>query len=328
MTKDFAWKAVAVVAAYALPLAGCSTQGSSMQPGDAGDAAVDTGAGGDASAPVFGGSRPVTVRVPSGYEPTKPTPLVMMLHGYGSSPQLTELYFKMSSIADAAGFLYVAPLGTQDPSGARFWNATDACCDLYGSGVDDDGYLTSLVAEIAGTYNVDPKRTYVIGHSNGAFMAHRLACNHADVFAAAVSFAGAVWADATKCAPSAPVGVLQIHGTADTEVFYAGTLPDGGMSDAGLGPDAGPLAPYPGAVQSVAIWAGKNGCSPMLVDTGMTLHVDSDLTGMETTVSQHDGCASNGAAELWTVQGGTHVFLFTPDSLQQIWQFMQSHAKP
>jgi poly(3-hydroxybutyrate) depolymerase len=80
-------------------------------------------------------------------------------------------------------------------------------------------------------------------------------------------------------------------------------------------------------VQTVATWAEKNGCSPALVDTGTRIHVSEDGQGLETKISRHDGCAKNGAAELWTVDGGGHLFVFTPDSLERIWQFMQAHAK-
>lgn len=297
------------------PLACSTTQSATPSVADAGD---------DSGERTFGGARPVTVHVPAGYDPSKPAPLVMMLHGYQSANVLTEIYFKMSSRADVDGFFYVAPNGTFDKRDNRFWNATDACCDMYGSGVDDVGYLTSLVAEIRGAYAIDPKRIYVMGHSNGAFMANRLACDHAETFAAIVSFAGATWADASKCNPSARVGVLQIHGTADQSVLYDGTIapPDGG--DAG----APELGAYPGAKANVAFWAKKNGCAPDLVDTGTKLHVDQSGIGMETVVSRHDGCTPNGAAELWSVTGAGHIFTFTPESLAQIWQFLAAHPKP
>jgi dipeptidyl aminopeptidase/acylaminoacyl peptidase len=85
----------------------------------------------------FGGSRPVTVRVPDGYDAKKPAPLVIMLHGYGSAGRLTDIYWKMSSIADKHGFFYVAPDGLQDKTGKRFWNANPNRCDYEKTGVDD-----------------------------------------------------------------------------------------------------------------------------------------------------------------------------------------------
>jgi polyhydroxybutyrate depolymerase len=306
-------------------LSDCSTKdGASASPAsDAGaDVAVDDA--GDDAGPMFGGARPVTVRVPAGYDPTKPAPLVMMLHGYGSANILTEYYFKMSSIADEHGFFYVAPNGTFDSKGSRFWNATDACCNFDGSAVDDVAYLISLIAEIRGTYQIDPARIYVMGHSNGGFMANRLACDHAELFAAFASYAGAVWSDPAKCAPSAPVGELQVHGTIDDSVFYGGTIP---VPDAGTdaGPTMGPY--YPGAAQTVGIWAQKNGCADALDDTGTTLTVLAGPQMNETKVFHHAACNKNGAAELWSVTGAGHVFAWTQAGLEAVWAFFAAHAK-
>jgi polyhydroxybutyrate depolymerase len=241
-----------------------------------------------------------------------------MLHGYGSANILTETYFPMSTLADEHGFFYLAPNGTFDSQDRRFWNATDACCDYDHTNIDDVGYITGLVAAVQAAYSIDPARIYVMGHSNGGFMSHRLACDHAEIFAAIASYAGAVWADPSRCQPSEPVGILQVHGTADTEVLYGGTIPEGGATPSGV---------YPSAQQTVATWAQKNQCPGSLGDTGTTMHVDTDGTGDETTVARYDACAANGAAELWSVQGAPHVFLWTHDALEAVWAFFEAHPK-
>ena len=112
--------------------------------------------------------------------------------------------------------LYATPNGTQDLLALRFWNATDACCDFFGSGVDDSTYLANLVAAIDSAVGVDPRRRFFVGHSNGGFMSYRMACDHADEVAAVVSIAGATFDDTADCAPVRPVSTLQIHGTSDT----------------------------------------------------------------------------------------------------------------
>jgi polyhydroxybutyrate depolymerase len=302
-----------LVPLFCIAAVACHGSSSSAPSPDAGDEG-DLDAGGI----TIGGDRPVTVRVPAGYDPSKPAPLVMMLHGYGSANILTEDYFAMSSLADEHGFFYVAPNGTFDSTDHRFWNATDACCDFDHTGIDDSGYLASLITQTQAAYNIDPARIYVMGHSNGGYMSHRLACDHADVFAAIASYAGAVWSDPTKCNPSGPIAILQAHGTADTEVLYGGDEPDSGSLPTGV---------YPGAVETMAIWATKNGCDPALNPTGVTMHVDTDGTGNETTVSSHTGCPGNSAAELWTIQGAPHVFVWTHDGLEAVWSFFAAHPK-
>jgi poly(3-hydroxybutyrate) depolymerase len=137
-------------------------------------------------------------------------------------------------------------------------------------------------------------------------MTHRLACDRADLFAAGVSFAGAVL---TSCDPSTTVGMMQIHGTKDESVLYEG---EGDMQ--------------PGAEKTIAIWAAKNHCAEKASEAG-SLDVDPAGKGQETKVTRHEGCRDNGGAELWRVEEGPHVFAFTPEALERIWQFLEAHAK-
>src|SRR4051812_44230953 len=108
-------------------------------------AAADAGAAATVEDFVVGGARPVTVHVPPGYDPAVPAPLVILLHGYGATGLIQSLYFGMEAVAPERGFIYAYPDGTRNVEGMQFWNATDACCDLYQSGVDDVAYLTGVL---------------------------------------------------------------------------------------------------------------------------------------------------------------------------------------
>src|SRR3974377_713752 len=79
--------------------------------------------------------RPFQLYVPT-VLPTQPVPLVVGLHGYGSNSTQLADYFGLIDQAQRRGFLLALPDGTVDSSGAQFWNATDACCNLGGSKVD------------------------------------------------------------------------------------------------------------------------------------------------------------------------------------------------
>ena len=107
-----------------------------------------------------GGSRPVTVHVPSSYRADHPAPLLIMLHGWGSSGAQHESYLQLAPVADARGVLYAYPNGARDRHGDRFWNATDACCDFGRRGVDDVSYLTDLVKQ--STRSSTPRQTGAI----------------------------------------------------------------------------------------------------------------------------------------------------------------------
>jgi polyhydroxybutyrate depolymerase len=179
-----------------------------------------TAAGGDPTA-----SRPYDVFVPTSYRKSVPMPLVILLHGYSVSGAELESMWQLQPVAEERGFLYVHPDGTTDAIGARFWNATDGCCNAGMLPVDDSGYLETVIEQVEAAHSVDPQRIYVLGASNGGFMSYRMACDHADKIAAIASVGGAMYLDATKCEPSRPVNVLEVHGTADEVIPYDGGLP-------------------------------------------------------------------------------------------------------
>ncbi len=257
-------------------------------------------------------SRPYGLKVPESYDGQRPTPLVVLLHGYTSNGATQDAYFKLSELADRRIFLLAYPDGTRDLIGNRFWNATDACCDFFNRGVDDVGYLDAVIDEIAGRYNVDPRRIYLVGHSNGAFMAHRFACDLGGRVAAIVTLAGMQWQDETRCAASSPVSVLHVHGRNDEVIRY-----EGGST---------PRGAYPGAVETVGAWAAKNGCAGSFATNGQHLDLDKSIAGEETAVERYSGCAGVDV-ELWTIEGGGHVPAFTERWAETIWDFMADHSK-
>ncbi len=256
-------------------------------------------------------ARPYDVRVPPGYDGTKPTPLLVLLHGYGATGFLQEAYFGIDPIVDQLGWLFVAPDGTVDSMQHRFWNATDACCDFDHTGVDDVAYLTAVIDDVAAHYHVDPKRVYLAGHSNGGYMAHRMACDRADRIAAIVALAGDNWKDVSKCKPSAPVAVLQVHGDADTEVPYGGDLTS------------------PSAMSSILSWVTLDGCRPAADGSSPNLDLDATVAGAETSILTWSGCRPGGAAELWTMDKVGHLPNFKqPDWPQDFTAWLAAHPKP
>jgi polyhydroxybutyrate depolymerase len=292
-------------------LVACSSSGSSDT--------ADAGVRGDYDPVPFGGSRPTTLYVPSSYSDAKPAPLLVLLHGYGTSGLTQDLYLDLRKYAEQLGLLYVHPDGTVDSTGSRFWNATDACCNFDGSPVDDSSYLAGLVAEIGTRYVVDPKRVIFVGHSNGAFMSYRMACDHADLIAGIVSIAGDTWLDPTRCTPSAPVGVLQVQGTADKSVLYDGSTNLGGKGN----------GPYPGAKATVAQWAKYNGCDATPDTSAPPLDMDDSIPGPETTVTEYvGGCHANGDVELWTIQGAGHIPSFSANFDPSMLAWLLAHPKP
>ncbi len=255
------------------------------------------------------------LHIPPSYDPAVPMPLMILLHGYGASGATQEAYMRFGPLADEYGFLYLHPNGDLDSIGNRFWNATDACCDFFTSGIDHSTILQQLIDDTKASFNVDDRRVWIVGHSNGGFMSYRMACDHADTVAAIASLAGATFADPTACTPAEPVHVLQIHGTNDGTILY------GGGSIFG--------APYPGAVASVERWASYDGCTLVQDTSAPPIDLDAGIAGDETTVTRYtDACLAGGSGELWTIVGGEHVPNLTAQFSRLVVEWFYAHPKP
>lgn len=251
----------------------------------------------------FGGDRPVTLRVPDDFDATVARPLLVMLHGYMSSGIVEETYLKLAGTASARGYLYATPDGTFDAGGLRHWNAWPDG-DEKGA-ADDVAYLTKLIEDVRQAYNVDPKRIYITGHSNGGAMTFRMACELASELAAAAPFAGYMPKN-SGCKPAQPLHVLEVHGDLDPAVPYAESVDSLGAKGA------------------LDLWAKHDGCTT--VEAGSPLDLVGDLMGAETTVERRGGCFA-GSAELWTMVGAGHVPGFTADFAMNLFDYFDAHPK-
>ncbi len=225
---------------------------------------------------------------------SKPAPLVVALHCYGCSPMQLTHQLGLDALAKRHGFVVAVPAGLTDRTGTTFWNATDACCDFYGQKPDDVGYVMRVIDELVKKGIADKRRVYLVGFSNGGFLAHRLACDHADKIAAIVSIGGG--APAT-CKPSSPVAVLDIHGEADSVVPAAGGTLGNGLPQ---------RATFPSARTALETWARVDGCAR------------ADAAG-------HRRCA-HGAVDLWMLPGG-HWPQMDVGFDERLWEWLAAQHK-
>jgi len=250
-------------------------------------------------APCLGGERtvlgrPYCVHVPAA--PRAGLPVVLLLHGYTSSGGAESRYFDLDSAVERRSFILVKPDGTFDSMGQRYWNAGR---HLSANSPDDMTYLSALLEDVVATFGADVTRLFVVGHSNGAFMANRLACERSQRIAAIVSLAGAV--DPDKCQPAQPVSVLTVHGSADALIHYAGGA-------------AGFLGSYASAEATLAFWAKADGCTGART-AGKSLHLTCSSTEAETAVSSYSGCPAGVAVQHWRLDGVGHI----PDFALPAW---------
>jgi polyhydroxybutyrate depolymerase len=245
-----------------------------------------------------GGLRPALVVPPPDHDRTVPTPLLVMLHGYQSSADQVERLFPLATAAEVLGVAVVRPEGAIDSLSRRFWNAAAACCNLYGFPVDDVGYLTRLIDEIASVMAVS--EVILFGHSNGGFMAYRLACEFPGRFSAVVTVAGAL--DATPvptCGVGGPARVLHIHGTEDRVIKYGG----GSVSDLPIPLMPNDIPPYTGAEATVGAFASGAGCG--LLVAGTPFDLDLRVDGAE-TLPLEATCPEGRRVALWRMVDSGH----------------------
>lgn len=244
----------------------------------------------DAGPSFVGGDRPAMFSVPRDYDPAEPAPLLILLHGFGASGPLQDLYFNTQLRASQHGMLLVYPDGTENRDGSLFWHAPETCCNPVDESPDDVAYIVSLIEEMDELFNVDRGRVYLYGHSNGAFMSYRVACEAPEEITAIVSLAGATPLDDLDCSPSLATSVLQIHGTNDERIPLEGGEIFG--------------VPFPSVADTVGRHAAIAGCGEA---------VDGDAfeftypEGTQTQVSRYEDCDDGLGVELWTIEDGGHV---------------------
>ncbi len=156
-------------------------------------------------------------------EAEEPMPLVLAFHGWGGNPEQLERTTRLASKITARGWIAVRPLGVE-----KSFNAGSCCGWASKVGVDDVELARKIVAAVEAEACVDGRRVYTTGFSNGGFLAHRLACEASDLFAAIASVSGTF--GIPSCTPKRAVPVLQVHGLRDAVVHFDGTPKDGWSS--------------------------------------------------------------------------------------------------
>ena len=312
----------------------CGTAAASPSPGGVGrllaaTPSARTGCGKAAAAgsstltlTVDGRRRTVIVHLPTRYQRSVATPLVLNMHGSDSTAAQQEALTGMDTTADADGFIVAYPQGLIR-SGAGFdWNVPGEPL-VGGQAVprgapNDVAFLTGVVSVLGQRYCIDVRRVYATGFSGGGRTASQLACDASRTFAAVAPVSGL--RHPTPCPTRRAVPVIAFHGTAD------------------------PVDPYDGHGQAywtysvpdaAAMWARQDGCS-----TTPTTH-----SGSGYVQSVYDGCAARSSVQLYSITGAGHEWPGGPtlppavtrvlgpqsnavDANATMWAFFESHSMP
>lgn len=263
----------------------------------------------------YGGrERDYRVYVPGSLTET-PVPLVIGMHGgFGSGEQFANTT-RFDEQAEAGRFIVVYPDGT---GAVPTWNGGRCCGYAAREDVDDVGFIAALIDQMSADYPIDPARVFAVGHSNGAIMAFRLACELSDRIAAIGAVAGSL--EISACEPDRPVSVLLIHGDADENHPF----------DGGQGPRSIANVDFMSVPYTMTIVSQAMGCDPtsLLSSAGPI------------NTSGYPGCADGVTVELQVIHGASHAWpggkhgpglggepTEAMDATAVLWEFLSQHGR-
>ncbi len=251
-----------------------------------------------------------------------PFPLVVALHGrLGTGAQMLKLS-GLTAIAEQEHFIVVYPDGID-----RSWADGRDTTPASRQGIDDVAFLSALIDEFVTKRGADSSRVYVLGMSNGGFMALTFACRAADKVTAVGSVTGFLGVELAKsCAPSRAIPVAIIAGDADPLVPFSGGELQGGRGTT------------TGAEESFELWRRLDGCH---TEPTITTLPDEDPND-GTRVERHEvsGCRDGSRVRLDVVKGGGHTWprgdRYLPegvigktsrdlDASAELWRFFAPH---
>jgi polyhydroxybutyrate depolymerase len=256
-----------------------------------------------------GERREYLLHVPRSLDRAKPAALVLSLHGAGGWPAQQRDLSRWDELADREGFIVVYPAG-EDTPGPRVWKMT---------GERDPRYIADLIDKLRAEYNIDPKRIYANGLSNGGGMSFALSCTMPDRFAAIGMVGAALILPSTWCRSKQPVPMIGIHGLRDRAAPYHG----------GSSWIASHFAPF---LQFGAAWARRNRCAPGAED----VEVRDGVTRRE-----YKQCANDATVVLYTLRDGGHTWpggaelpewflgktVTDFDATAEMWHFFEQHPQ-
>jgi poly(3-hydroxybutyrate) depolymerase len=123
------------------------------------------------------------VHVPPSYDGSRPVPLVVALHGSGSSGDVLAGVTRWNEKADEAGFIVVYP--NASASVGNIWNIF-----FLVNAPDDVAWLAELLQRLQQSYAIDRSRIYMTGFSNGASMVTTFSAVHSELLAAIAPLSG------------------------------------------------------------------------------------------------------------------------------------------
>ncbi|MCW7497684.1 prolyl oligopeptidase family serine peptidase [Leptospira levettii] len=268
------------------------------------------------------------IHVPKSYHPNSSVPLLFVFHGGGGDMEIQskEEFYHQISKSEELGHIVVFPNGYSLYQSGKFatWNAGNCCGESKKANVDDLGFVKGILSHLTQQMNIDKKRIYSTGMSNGAMMSYQIACSMADQFAGITAVAGTD--NTIDCKPSKPISIFHIHAKNDDKVlFYGGA----GSSF----PDRSLITDFVSVPKTVSKWVQLNVCNPtpkiVLQNKDVTCeeyHECKDGVTVKLCVTEDGGHSwPGGKKPSFLLGGGSPTKAIIANDV--MWDFFRSHSK-
>ena len=276
---------------------------------------------------VNGFRRSYLIHIPKNYDQSKPTPLVVALHGGFDKAKKMARQTEFSELADREGFIVLYPNGITLFGWLQHWNARYCCGKAMKDGIDDLGFVDGLIEQAQAHLNIDSKRIYMVGYSNGGMLAYLFASEEPEILAAVAILSSTIGIKSSEperqiTAPMHPVPMIIFHGREDEIIPYEGGQPSGKKSQN-----------YISVSDSALFWAENNGCTkPVTVEHQFENRVLKQIWSE---------CEDGSETILFTIEGWNHDpptrrftgKLSATDPLKDfhatdfIWEFFSRHSR-
>ncbi|MDB2463121.1 alpha/beta hydrolase-fold protein [Algibacter sp.] len=158
--------------------------------------------------------------LPTNFDTSNATPLVLALHGGGGTGSNFEAIVSAGTLTTAAesrGMILLMPDGID-----KRWN--DGRPEIFGSDpmYNDVDFIATIIDVMIQDYGVDANRVYVTGISNGGLMSMRLAMGLSNKIAAIAPVTAQITEAIQDEVPELPMPIMLVNGTDDALVPYFG----------------------------------------------------------------------------------------------------------
>ena len=224
-------------------------------------------------------------------------PILLSLHGGGGKAEdiIKVTHGRFNELADEKRFIVVYPNAIN-----KNWNDGRFASPKPGQkDTDDVGFIKAIIEDLKSKYNIDQKKIYASGISNGGFMTSRLLCDAAEVISGGAILTATLSKDYFPlCNPTKPTSIVIFNGTDDDIVPY-----DGGQVKVFNKVRGGKII---STDELLDFWKSENGCNlkPQVEHLKNRKRFDRTTVSIET----YENCKDEVSVSLFKIKGGGHTW--------------------